>query len=227
MVSTPAKDSHFGRFIPEANYMPWNTDESFNEIYSKIKPNTMVDVYRCYELWTLVEQTAKLPGDILEVGVWQGGTGCLMAKRAQLIKSKAKVYLCDTFRGVVKVSDRDPHYQEGWHATPQDYVKTLIGALDITNASIVPGVFPDETGHLLKNHKFCLCHIDVDIYLSALHIVEWVWRRMPIGGVLVFDDYGFGGHDGIIDLVNERAHLPGTLTLYNLNGHGLVIKTGN
>ena len=49
---------------------------------------------------------------------------------------------------------------------------------------------------------------------------------MPVGGVLVYDDYGFGGHDGITTLVNERANLAGTLTLYNLNGHGLVIKTG-
>jgi O-methyltransferase len=227
MVITAAKHARFGGFITEANYLPWMTDDSFNDVYSKIKPNTMVDIYRCYELWTLVEQAAKLPGDILEIGVWRGGTGCLMAKRAQLIYSDAKVYLCDTFRGVIKVSDRDPHYQEGWHATPKDHVDTLIAQLEITNARVLSGIFPDETGHMLKDRKISLCHIDVDIYLSALHIVEWVWPRMPIGGILVFDDYGFAAHDGITDLVNERAHLPGTLTLYNLNGHGLVIKTGD
>ncbi len=40
-----------------------------------------MDKLRCYELWTLVAQSCKLSdGDILEVGVWRGGTGALIAK---------------------------------------------------------------------------------------------------------------------------------------------------
>ena len=216
----------YGSISSNANYSPWLGDATFNENYLRVRPNTLVDIYRCYGLWSLVEQTTRLTGDILEVGVWRGGTGCLMAKRVQLLKSPAKVFLCDTFRGVVKVSERDPHYKEGAWATPKDYVEKLIGDLDLSNTTILEGIFPDDTGHLIETHQFSLCHIDVDIYRSGLDILEWVWPRMPIGGVLVFDDYGFAGHDGITNLVNERAHLAGSLTLYNLNGHGLVIKTG-
>ena len=45
----------------------------------QIKQNTLVDVYRCYELWSLAVRCAELPGDTLEVGTWRGGTGALLA----------------------------------------------------------------------------------------------------------------------------------------------------
>jgi hypothetical protein len=65
-----------------------------------IQRNTLVDIYRCYELWTLVEQTSKLAGGIMEVGVWRGGTGALIARKALIAGVEDPVYLCDTFQGV-------------------------------------------------------------------------------------------------------------------------------
>ncbi len=47
-----------------------------------VRRNTLVDVWRCYELWSLVGELRDVPGAILEVGVWRGGTGALMAARA-------------------------------------------------------------------------------------------------------------------------------------------------
>jgi len=55
----------------------------FLSTYKTIQPNTLVDIYGCWELWRLVEQTAKREGGIVEVGVWRGGTGALMGKRVR------------------------------------------------------------------------------------------------------------------------------------------------
>src|SRR5947209_11446539 len=61
---------------PVATYAPWNADEDFTSTYEVIKDYTLVDEYRCWELWMLVEQSAKLSeGSLIEVGVWRGGTG--------------------------------------------------------------------------------------------------------------------------------------------------------
>src|SRR5579859_7993859 len=83
--------------IPFATYSPWLTDAAFIEDDDKVKGQSLVDIYRRYALAQLVRQTAKVPGDILEVGVFQGGTGCLMAMTARRIGSNAQVFLCDTY----------------------------------------------------------------------------------------------------------------------------------
>ena len=58
---------------PAATYAPWLPDSSFNDTYKIIKDYTFVDKYRCYELWQLVEESTKLNGALIEIGVWRGG----------------------------------------------------------------------------------------------------------------------------------------------------------
>jgi O-methyltransferase len=46
------------------------------EVYGSIKNNTLVDIFRCYELWELTEKIHNLDKSVnfIEVGVWRGGT---------------------------------------------------------------------------------------------------------------------------------------------------------
>ena len=64
---------------PISSYAPWQADEDFQRIYRAVRKNTLVDVWRCYELWTLVGELREVPGAIVEVGVWRGGSGAIMA----------------------------------------------------------------------------------------------------------------------------------------------------
>jgi len=211
---------------PVPTYSPWRSDERFHAAYQLISPNTLVDLYRCYELWSLVAESAKLPaGDFLEVGVWRGGTGCLIAKRAQLERIPGTVYLCDTFDGVVKAGSRDRHYEGGEHSdTSSDIVKALAQSLSVTNIEILKGIFPEATGHIVQDCSFRFCHIDVDVYESAKEVLEWVWPRLVAGGIVVFDDYGSLSTGGITELVNEQRAQADRLMLHNLNGHAVFIK---
>ena len=185
----------------------------------------MVDRYRAYELWDLVSQSAKVDGALIEIGVWRGGTGALIAKQAALSGIVDTVYLCDTFQGVVKASDRDQSYRGGEHSdTSEEIVKRLAQKLGLSNVSILKGVFPEETGKKVCNEKFRFCHIDVDVYDSAKDIVDWIWPRLNLGGILVFDDYGFPTTTGMRDFVNDRKHEKDKICLFNLNGHSVWIK---
>jgi O-methyltransferase len=207
-------------------YSPWNLDEYFNQTYQKIQHNTLVDKYRCYELWKLVEQSAKLSeGSIIEIGVWRGGTGALIAEQANRCNIKEDVFLCDTFFGCVKAGPNDSAYLGGEHSdTSEQIVKDLLNQLNINNASILTGIFPEDSGNIVKDKKFRFCHIDVDIYESAKNIVDWIWDKMVPGGIFVYDDYGFMGCDGITKYVNEQIDLKDRMVIYNLNGHAIVIK---
>lgn len=227
LAHLPTGRSGYDYVYPFANYAPWNSDSAFLSAYESIRPNTLVDIYRCWELWSLVNRTEKLGGGILEVGVWRGGTGALMAKRAQLATAKDPVYLCDTFEGVVKAGSHDTFYKGGEHAdAAQHMVEDLVRTLDLKNVRILKGIFPDETAHLVDpGARFRLCHIDVDVYSSARDVMDWIWDRMVPGGVVVYDDYGFSFCAGITKYVNEQVDEIDRLVLHNLNGHAIVIKT--
>jgi O-methyltransferase len=167
----------------------------------------------------------RLEGALLEVGVWRGGTGALIGKRAALCGMKESVYLCDIFTGVVKTSDKDPTYKGGEHAdTSRELVEDLVARLGLDNVKILEGIFPDETGHLIEHEHFRFCHIDADAYDSAKDVLDWVWGRMAIGGVVVFDDYGFAGAEGITRLVEELKDRPDLLFIHNINGHAIFVR---
>ncbi len=210
--------------VAKASYSPWLRDKEFRSLHRPLKSHTLVDEFRCYELWYLLKQL-DIPGDVLEVGTWRGGTGLLMAACERHMQRSTTVYLADTFKGVVKAGVRDSYYAGGEHAdaTEQD-VKDKASELRLSNFSLLKGVFPDDTGDQVSERRFKLCHIDVDVYDSARGVFEWVWPRLEPGGLVIFDDYGFPGCNGITELVEELKEESGRLAFHNLNGHAIIIK---
>jgi O-methyltransferase len=221
------KEPDYEVVLPGATYSPWNLDEAFRTTYSQVQGATLVDKYRCFELWRLVEQSAKLEsGAFIEIGVWRGGTAALIATQARDLGLKDKVYACDTFSGVVKAGAEDPDYVGGEHAdTSQRSVEELFyEKLKLDNIEILTGIFPEETGGKVENLKFRFCHIDVDVYQSAKDVTEWIWERLIPGGLIVYDDYGWDTTPGIARYVDGQLPLKDRIVLHNLNGHAIVIK---
>src|SRR5262249_47471175 len=144
-----------------------------------------------------------------------------------LLDSKKTLYLCDTFTGVPKAGEKDQTYTGGEHAdTSVDHVTALLERCGVSNFQILTGIFPDETASALPaDVQFSFVHIDVDVYRSGKDVLEYVWDRMPVGGVVIFDDYGFPTANGITILVNEYRAANDRIILHNLNGHGIMVKT--
>ena len=219
------RDEFYQKIYVNATYSPWLADEQFLNIYNQIQNNTLVDIFRCYELFTLVKQASKLKnGSLIEIGVFKGGTGAIISKQAELNNINEKVYLCDTFNGVVKSSKYDPDYNNGEHKATKKVVKTLLQNMNIQNTVILEGIFPDDTGKQIQNLQFRFCHIDVDVYKSAKDIIDWIWPKMVIGGIIVYDDYGFSTCKGIATQVEEQINLEDRIIIHNLNGHAIIIK---
>lgn len=220
------------RVLPFATYAPWLDTPEFLEVWKLIERYTLVDIYRCFELWELAKSCARLEGDFLEVGVWRGGTGTLLCRALKSVGGSQSVYLCDTFSGVVKADPyKDPTYIGGEHAdTDLQTVLNLLNVASCHNFHVIEGIFPEQTAVRVENlsgasPKFALCHIDVDVYQSAKDIFDWVSTVLVRGGVVVFDDYGFNGCEGVTKLVNELRVTNGFLHIHNLNGHAIFVKT--
>ena len=59
---------------------------------------------------------------------------------------------------------------------------------------------------------------------SGKDVFNWVWGRMVIGGVVIFDDYGGLLTNGISRLVDDEYVKKDRIVFHNLNGHALMVK---
>lgn len=224
------KNDPYEIILPEATYAPWRKDTKFIGVYEIIRNRTLVDLYRCYELWQLLIQSKKCKsGDILEVGVYKGGTGALLAAAARSAQIEADVFLCDTFEGVVKTGNKDNLYKGGEHSdTSFEYVKDLVDNLGLKNVHIIKGIFPDDVSEQFEKKSYRFVHIDVDAYQSAKDVFNYVWKRLVIGGIVVFDDYGFVSTKGVAIMIEEIcSSVQDGIFVGNINGHGIFIKINN
>jgi O-methyltransferase len=212
------------KMFPVATYSPWHGDAEFGRAYQAVRKHTLVEIYRCYELWTIAEQLGKVEGCFLEVGVWRGGTGALLATVAAKTAPARRVFLADTFTGVVKTGKNDTDYVDGRHSdTSLEIVRDLLASMNLKNCTLLKGIFPEDTASQVTG-KIALLHCDVDVYQSAKDVVEWTLPRLSVGGVIIFDDYGFYSCEGVTRYANElRAH-KNFFFLHNLNGHAIFIK---
>ncbi|WP_421999485.1 TylF/MycF/NovP-related O-methyltransferase [Reyranella sp.] len=225
LATAAIPDLKYEGIYSQSAYAPWLADVDFRTALNAIRRNTLVDEYRCWELWSLVGQLRDHEGDILEVGVWRGGTGCLMARRSQLDGNGGKVHLCDTFEGVVKAGSRDSSYVGGEHAdTSLEEVQSLARRMELPNVLVHKGMFPDDTAHEIGSNRLRLCHIDVDVYESASQTFAWAWPRLVVGGVIVLDDYGFYSCSGVTRFVNQMIGQSDRVVIYNISGHAIVVK---
>lgn len=209
-----------GTIEPYATYSPWLDDVEFNTLLKQVANHTLVDVYRLWELKQIAKDCHSILGDILEVGVWRGGSGAILCA----VSPEKKVWLADTFHGVVNQSEINLSYNGGEHSdTSEEIVLSLMHKLSLENFEICKGVFPDETGHLIPK-SLSFVHIDVDVYESAKQIWFFVENKVSIGGVVVFDDYGFSSTSGVTLFVNEIHTNPKYKFIYNLNGHAIFIR---
>lgn len=147
-----------------------------------VRKNTLIDRPRYERLKQFIEQTEHLEGDVVEVGVYKGGTAYFFCQH-----TTKKVYLFDTFEGLPAVTAHDLHHKGDFKDTSIRHVTELLAGF--TNFSIYQGVFPAENAKYVEFKKFSLVHLDVDIYPSVKECLAFFGTRMAAGGIIVLDDY--------------------------------------
>lgn len=200
-------------------YAPWKFDREFTSILNHIRNVTLVDDLRVFTLWELAKSVRNLEGSVAEVGVYKGGTLYVLS---QLFREKA-VYGFDTFTGMPdEIKAVDFHRAGDFKDTTLSGVQRFIGA-HRTNVSLVQGIFP-ASAQSIDGEIFSFAHIDCDIYQSVLDCCAFFYPRMPSGGVMLFDDYGFESCKGAMKAVDEFFSYKVEGVVYLVTGQALVIK---
>jgi hypothetical protein len=94
---------------------------------------------------------------------------------------------------------------------------------DWPNVEIVQGVVPDVLGELAIG-QVAFLHIDMNCAFPERAALEWFWDRLGRGGIVLFDDYAYFGHEEQMRAIDEAAARLGADVLSLPTGQGLILK---
>jgi O-methyltransferase len=161
-------------------------------------PYTMIGRKRLDNLELLVTRVIeeRVPGDVIECGVWRGGASIFIRGTMRALGTLDRtLWLADSFRGLPKPE------------APQDagYDLTRFSALAIDAETVREGFrrfeVLDERVRFLEGwfadtlprapiERLALIRLDADLYKSTLDALEPLYPKLEVGGYVVVDDYG-------------------------------------
>ena len=143
---------------------------------------------RKYVLYSIAKSVSRVSGDIVECGVSRGHSSYLMLKANS--KNLKVFYGFDSFEGLSEPGDSDKITNNFSYKWKKNDLSTPISVAE-KNLSQFPqrfklfkGWIPDKF-HEVSDKKFCLVHIDVDLYQPTLDSLNFFWDKLNKGGVLV------------------------------------------
>ena len=210
--------------IPDAdlykpNYQPWRAPW-FVEMYKDISRYTVVSIESCWTIWQMASHASTLDGDFLEAGVFQGGTAKMLRMLAE--KTGKQLHLFDSFEGMeVTDAQLDRHTSGDFADTSLEGVQRTVGKAD--HVHFHKGWIPN-TFDAVQGERFCFAHVDLDLYQGVRDSLEFLYPRMPTGGVIISDDYGFASCPGARKAIDEFLLDKPEKPLAMLTGQALIIK---
>ena len=181
--------------ISSATHAPWKKDKKFNIFFHKIKHLTLLDSARSYTLWQCSKNLRNINGQILDIGCLMGGAGFIMSK----INSKGNTYLFDSFSGFRK--NDGLHKKDVFVYDDISLIKKNIKKLKLKRINIFKAYFPKNIN--IKINRVKLCHIDVNTYYDTKKIFNFLKKKIIKGGIVIFDDFGIWGVNGIKKFIYE------------------------
>lgn len=194
--------------------------------WQAVSPFTMTSPERVNALCAAVRYIvrARILGDIVECGVWKGGS--MMAAARTLLKEgdgDRRLNLFDTFEGMPPPGTADvsidgdsaaqllavaPKQDLVWAHSPLEEARkaVLSTGYDPKKIAFVKGRV-EETIPSRAPAKIALLRLDTDWYESTRHELIHLYPRLVSGGVLIIDDYGHwkGARKAVDEYLKENS----------------------
>jgi O-methyltransferase len=210
-------------------------------------PFTMVSRERLYAHFQALNYvvTHGIEGDIVECGVWRGGTSMLGAMT--LLgrgETSRNIWLYDTFAGMTEPTTSDVSPWDGnnaknlWKANSQaDHNKWCFAPIEEVRRNFLSTGYPPDKANFVKGdvaltllenapRKIAVLRLDTDWYESTKVELEILFPRLAKGGVILIDDYGaWTGCKKAVDEYVTAHNIPLMLHRTDYTGRSAVKMT--
>jgi len=216
----------FKRFL-QGKHIPQKTSDSINmknmhpditdfhwEIIDKVKPYTMTSIERIIAVIdaTLFIVENDIEGDIVECGVWRGGSMMAIAYTLMYLnEQKRNLYLFDTYEGMIEPNEKDKRYDgkqaSDWFDQYKNDKETgsdwcFAGLQDVERNLYLTGYQKNKL-HFIKGkvedtlledknipNTISILRLDTDWYDSTKLEFVKLYPSVSKGGIVLIDDYG-------------------------------------
>ncbi len=177
-------NKHYIRSLLYTEHLLLKYDDEFINLLADVRDRCNMDNEEKFTLYSSMKAISGLSGEVAEVGVYKGGSAKILCE----YKGDKEIHLFDTFEGLpAKTVTKDDLVKPGWLSDVDlNDVKKYLSKF--SKVFFHKGLFP-ETADGVKNKKFCLVHLDTDIYQGTLDGLKFFWPRMAIGGRIISHDY--------------------------------------
>jgi len=187
-----------------------------------VLPYTMTEPERVVALLDAVDYLIRsgIEGDIVECGVWRGGSMMAAALRLAKHGDLRRLWLFDTFEGMTAPDpavDGEEAVERFGLAKPYGVGSDwCLADLDDVTANMASTGYPDELMWFAKGRveetlqgevpdRIALLRLDTDFYHSTVAELDRLAPLVVDGGVLILDDYGrWEGQRRAVDQWLER-----------------------
>jgi len=187
-----------------------NLEPEFLALYEQCRQYTMTSWERLYALYRSVRYVVenRIPGDLVECGVWRGGSMKLVAHVLLSLSDTGRtLFLYDTFEGMtepdpeVDVDSSGNRAVNDWLEVQRRGVKWAYAPIGEVRETLATAGYPMAQVKLVKGpveetipgtipDAIALLRLDTDWYSSTKHEMEHLYPRLSPQGVLILDDYG-------------------------------------
>jgi O-methyltransferase len=184
--------------------------EMTQQVIGKVRPYTMTSDRRLAALCDAVQYVVKrgIPGDIVECGVWKGGSSMAAAEcLLRLGSTERHIYMYDTFDGMSEPTEFDKEIDSGrsaadmMAATDKSDSVWAYSGIDEVKSNLAQVAYPKDQIHLIQGKveetipgtiptQISILRLDTDWYESTAHELKHLYPLLSPGGVLIIDDYG-------------------------------------
>jgi O-methyltransferase len=229
---------------PKRKALPSDYDDEAKEIVRAVRPWTMTGADKVYALIQPVRYVTRhrIPGDVVECGVWRGGSMQAAARTLLAVNDTSRdLHLFDTFDGMPAPSERDVRRSDERTAeellAEEERARSLVWAvatLEDVREGFAQIPYPSERIHFVKGRvedtipehapdRISILRLDTDWYESTRHELEHLYPRLSSGGVLLLDDYGYweGAREAVDEFLDETGE---RLLLVRMASGRLAVK---
>lgn len=234
----------FGMEAYKPGKFPKDFDDEAIATIKAVTPYTMIGHDRLFALITGLRYIAKhkVPGAVVECGVWRGGAMGAAALTLNALNDPRDMYLFDTFEGMSIPTDEDKTFGGGdameeflekrtgeessdWCMASLEDVQTNLKSLglDLNGFTFAKGMVEDTIPDQSPDGDIALLRLDTDWYKSTKHEMEHLFPKLVPGGILIIDDYG--DWEGARQAVDEYLDAHGIrMLLTRVNGSVIGVK---
>jgi O-methyltransferase len=164
--------------------------------------DTMIGLKRLDNLQECIESILRnrVPGDLIETGVWRGGATILMRAvlKAYGVTDRA-VWVADSFEGLPPPDMQnypqdagDTHHTHDLLRVSQEEVEANFAKYDLLDDQVrfLKGWFKD-TLPTAPIERLAVLRLDGDMYSSTMDALKSLYPKLSVGGYAIIDDYGY------------------------------------